>query len=274
MHERYLFPAIVIALLYSASARGKLIYPVGLSLLCALNMLIILEINGSDIWEGLAWGMVILFALALSESLLGHAFFTQLQQLTERFYRVPYLSVWVFLLLRGILFTGLFERYRIHDITLSDNQLLLTDVPRSFAFQDHGTLQIDRSFDNNHLSFGKKRFARGLGTHSNSDIQFILPENASTFSFMVGLDGEVGTADVQFSVWGDNKLLWESKVYYGNESANEHFTLDVRAVKLLNLKVAAVSDDKWDHANWINTVITLLPGTIEMQSNKNNQEKN
>ena len=71
------------------------------------------------------------------------------------------------------------------------------------------------------------------------------------------MDDEVGTADVQFSVWGDDTLLWESATHLGHERDPSTYTLDVRGVQKLNLKVAALKDDKWDHANWVNTIITF-----------------
>jgi hypothetical protein len=155
--------------------------------------------------------------------------------------------------------TYLYDRYHIHQIELTEKQVLLTNLPLVYARQDHGTMAINRSFDGNKLSVANRRYAQGIGTHANSDIQYQLPDNAEIFSFMVALDDEVGTADVQFSVWGDGKLLWQSTIIYGYERYRPTHEIDVRGVKILNLKVSSLKDERWDHANWINTVITVTP---------------
>ena len=64
---------------------------------------------------------------------------------------------------------------------------------------------------------------------------------------------------MQFSVWGDDKLLWESKPILGYERDIPVIKLDVRGVQKLTLKVAPLKDYKWDHANWVNTVISMAP---------------
>lgn len=259
MHERYLFPAAVMALAYTAMAQQKLIYPIMISLLCGLNMLIILEINGSDIWHGLSWLVVALLVLALTELIIGNRLFSLLKTITQSAVKIPLLALWIFLLATSGMTAYLNERYQIHQIQLNANQRFLTDLPLVYARQDHGTMALHRSFDGNHLSLANRRYAQGIGTHARSDIQYQLSEGAVEFSFKVGLDDEVGTADVQFSVWGDDKLLWESEPYFGHERGLSTYTIDVRGVQKLNLKIAPLKEDKWDHANWVNTVITFAP---------------
>lgn len=262
MHERYLFPAVIMSLAYATLERKNIIYPIALSLLSAINMLIILELNGSDIWEGLAFFMVVVFIYNLLESIGGRSFNRLIRKLGTLIYRIPYLALLFFLIATPIMTAHFYNRYHIHQVTLQGNQISVIDMPLIYAQQDHGSLRINQSFDGNILSLNARRYAQGLGTHANSDIQYELPSNARSFSFLVGLDDEVGTADVQFSVWGDNKMLWQSAVLYGNEGNPERHNIDVRGIRFLNLKVSAVSDDKWDHANWIAPILTL--------DNKNN----
>lgn len=260
MHERYLFPAVVMALAYSAIAQQKIIYPITISVLCALNMLIILEINGSDIWYGLSILTVFILALGIVDLLTAHRLFNLLQQLAQRIYKVPLLALWFFAIALGVTTSYLTEHYRIHQLQLKQNQLWLTDLPLVYARQDHGVMAINRSFDGNYLSIAGRRYTQGIGSHAAADIQYQLPEGAKSFSFMAALDDEVGTADVQFSVWGDGKLLWQSPLLYGHERniATQH--IDIKGVSLLNLKIAPLKDDKWDHADWINTIITIEAG--------------
>jgi hypothetical protein len=257
MHERYMFPAVVMALAYSALAQQKLIYPIMISLLCGLNMLIILEINGSDIWYGLSWLVVAVLVLGLAELIAGSWLFTGLKFVVQSAAKIPLLALWFLILAASGMLAYFNERYQIHQIHLHENQKFLTELPLVYAKQDHGTMALHRSFDGNHLSLANRRYAQGIGTHASSDIQYQLPEGASEFSFNAGLDDEVGTADVQFSVWGDDKLLWQSEPFFGHERDFSTHSIDVRGVQKLNLKVAPLKDDKWDHADWINTVITF-----------------
>jgi len=257
MHERYMFPAVVMALAYTTMAQQKLIYPIMISLLCGLNMLIILEINGSDIWHGLSWLVVAVLVLGLAELIIGNRLFAGMKFIAQNTAKIPLLALWFFIIATTGMTAYFNERYQIHQTQLNANQQFLTDLPLVYAKQDHGTMALHRSFDGNHLSLANRRYAQGIGTHASSDIQYQLPEGASEFSFSVGLDDEVGTADVQFSVWGDDKLLWESEPYLGHERDLSTHTIDVRGVQKLNLKIAPLKEDKWDHADWVNTVITF-----------------
>jgi Gpi18-like mannosyltransferase len=257
MHERYMFPAVVMALAYAAMAQQKLIYPIMISLLCGLNMLIILEINGSDIWHGLSWLVVAVLMLGLAELIIGNRLFAGLKFIAQNTAKIPLLALWFFIITTSGMTAYFNERYQIHQTQLSANQQFLTDLPLVYAKQDHGTMALHRSFDGNHLSLANRRYSQGIGTHASSDIQYQLPEGAIEFSFSAGLDDEVGTADVQFSVWGDDKLLWESEPYLGHERDLSTHTIDVRGVQKLNLKIAPLKEDKWDHADWVNTVITF-----------------
>lgn len=257
MHERYMFPAVVMALAYAAIAQQKLIYPIMISLLCGLNMLIILEINGSDIWHGLSWLVVAVLVLGLAELIIGSRLFAGLTFIAQSAVKIPLLALWFFIIATTGMTAYFNERYQIHQVQLNANQQFLTDLPLVYARQDHGTMALHRSYDGNHLSLANRRYAQGIGTHASSDIQYQLPEGASEFTFLAGLDDEVGTADVQFSVWGDGKLLWESEPYLGHERDLHVHTVDVRGVQKLNLKIAPLKEDKWDHADWVNTVITF-----------------
>ncbi|WP_049629238.1 NPCBM/NEW2 domain-containing protein [Cellvibrio sp. pealriver] len=259
MHERYLFPAVVMALAYSAVTQQKLLYPIVISLLCSLNMLIILEINGSDIWFGLAWGTMALLLIAIIDLLINGKAFHWLKKIALFTLKIPIVSLWFFLLTTVLMTKCFFDRFHIHEIELAENQIFLTALPLVYARQDHGTMALNRSFDGNHLSIANRRYAQGIGTHASSDIQYQLPPDAAEFSFIAALDDEVGTSDVQFSVWGDDKLLWESPPIFGYERTIPVTTIDVRNVQKLTLKVAPLKDDKWDHANWVNTVITITP---------------
>lgn len=259
MHERYSFPAVIMALAYAATAKEKWGYPLAISLASALNMLIILNISGSDIWLGLSVFTVAVCAYGLLESIFNGKLTHVTRLILTKFFSIPLIPIIFLIATTPTMFWYFYNRYQIHEVRMNNNQVPLTHLELVHAQQDHRSLQINRSYDEKILSIGNRRYAQGIGTHANSNIQYRLPYNAETFSFKVGLDDEVGTADVQFSVWGDNKLLWESPIILGNEKSHETYIINVKGIKILSLKVNAINEDKWDHADWINTVITTTP---------------
>src|SRR5690606_3965454 len=134
-----------------------------ISAACALNMLIILEINGSDIWYGLSWLSVGLLIVALIDHLSNHHLLEKAQRLLQRTYRIPLLSFWFFVGASGLMTIYLYDRYYIHKIELTSNQVLLTELPLIYARQDHGNMKLNRSFDGNPLSVANRRYAQGIG---------------------------------------------------------------------------------------------------------------
>jgi Gpi18-like mannosyltransferase len=257
MHERYLFPAVVLALTFSAVKQAGIIFPLALSIVSAINMLIILEINGSNIWWGLSWVVVFLLIYSLLELVSSQRLSNLLKFCSHYLLQKWYFFPVFFILSITIMFDQLYITQQPQSLTLKENQRFLTEFPLLYAKQDFGTMAVGRSNDGNKLSLAGHYYAQGIGTHADSDIQYELPSNAIEFSFMAGLDDETGTADVRFSVWGDDKLLWQSEIMYGIETKIKPVTVDVRGVRLLNLKVDSIKEDKWDHADWVNTVVTL-----------------
>lgn len=256
MHERYLFPAVICAIMYSAVTKKYIGYAIGLSAASALNMIIIVAINGSDIWIGLSTLVTLIFVLSLLQLFAGGAIYTALTTLIKRFLNIPYSSLLVFIISVGATLTYLVDRYSSHDIELSKNQSLLTAHKLISAQQDHGSMHYGRSMDRNALSVGNRRFANGIGTHSNSKIIFQLPDDAISFDVIPGVDDEVGSADLIFEVWEDNRLLWRSAPYFGFEKA-KNIHIKLHKGSQLTLKVDSHGETSWDHADWINPIITV-----------------
>ena len=81
------------------------------------------------------------------------------------------------------------------------------------------TPQVNRSILGNALTIGGRKFAKGLGVHAPSKGQFELDGTAMLFEATVGVDDEEhGGGSVEFKVWGDGKLLWESGLMRGNRA--------------------------------------------------------
>lgn len=256
MHERYLFPAIVCALVYSSITKKHIIYVVALSFVSALNMLIILGINGSDIWTGLSTLMTAIFALILLHLFTGERVHRPLITLSTKFFNNRFSSSITFTVAVGATLTYLVDRHSIHKPSLAPNQMLLTGQQLQTSKQDYGTIQFNKSLDGKVLSVGKKRFAFGIGTHAYSNISFNLPNNAIGFEVIPGIDDEVGVTELSFEIWEDNTLRWASKPYYGFEKPVK-INVELNKGKELKLIVKPNGDNSWDHADWINPIVTL-----------------
>jgi len=81
----------------------------------------------------------------------------------------------------------------------------LTTLPWIKATAGWGNVRANKSVFNNSLVVNGKEYSNGIGTHSNSVIEFDVPEGYSQFSAIVGLDreclGHPDGATVQFMVF-------------------------------------------------------------------------
>jgi hypothetical protein len=96
----------------------------------------------------------------------------------------------------------------------------------------------------------------GIFAHAPSEVIYDIGELRT-----VRLEGSVGIArvnansKVQFRIYGDGELLWESSVITqmpdSQESKKETFSIDVRFVEHVKLEVDALGDSTSDHSIWI-----------------------
>ena len=258
MHERYLFPAVVCAIMYSSVTKKHIAYAVLLTAASALNMLIILGINGSNIWTGVSTLVTLVFGLSLIHLFAGPTIYNALHGILNAFFKLRFSSLIVFIVSVSAVFLYLIDRYTVHKLVLVENQILLTTQPLISAQQDHGKIQFNRSIDKNPLAVGDRRFATGIGTHANSKIVFALPPNSISFDVIPGIDDEVEAGELSFEVWEDDTLLWTSQSYYGYEKAKQ-VHIELHKGKQIKLIVKAGKETSWDHADWVNPIITVNP---------------
>lgn len=254
MHERYIFPAAVAALLFSASKTKQLGYPVLLSLVASLNMLIILGINGSNIWLGLSILVTLLLVVSFIELFTGSKFYDLINQLIMELCSKKYSFPLIFILVFSITLGYLLERYSLHQTVLTKDHKLLMDYPVTLSRQEYGKHRFNASVDGNVLTVGDKRFAYGIGTHADSEIIFAIPQEAKALHIQYGLDDEVGSAEVVFEIWEGTQLLWRSEVIYGYESVKA-IQLPLSGKGSLTLKVDSYGSNSWDHVDWIEPIL-------------------
>ncbi len=107
------------------------------------------------------------------------------------------------------------------------------------------------------LIVAKKTYAKGLGTHSVSELWLQLDGKVQSFKGLVGLDdAQNGSGSVEFAIVGDDKLLFRSGVLGSGEEAKP-FEVKLDGVKRLLLYVSDGADGTGnDHADWLDPVFT------------------
>ena len=131
--------------------------------------------------------------------------------------------------------------------------------------QDHNTTKFDESCMATPLKIGSRSFARGLGTHANSEIRVTFPEPVTKFSAIVGVDNNYDTGgvrgSVQFAVVVNDRELARTRTLRGSDEA---LVLEVALPEnttVLTLIADATSDGTgWDQADWCEPVAIGVSG--------------
>jgi hypothetical protein len=113
----------------------------------------------------------------------------------------------------------------------------------------------NRALSGRPLTIAGQRFAVGLGTRANSDIEYDLRGLFGTFTASVGVDdgNNNDRATVEFVVLGDNKELWRSGPLKKSDAAKS-LKVNISGVKRLLLRVTGSGDNPGRiQANWGDT---------------------
>ncbi len=129
----------------------------------------------------------------------------------------------------------------------------LSDLTATSATAGYGTVQKDASISGNTITVAGVTYAKGIGTHAASTIVYNLAGAYTSFVSTVGIDDEElgkGTGEVEFQVYGDGVLLYDSGVLTNGQSAN--IAVSIAGVKTLTLVATnGIPDDiDYDHADW------------------------
>lgn len=258
MHERYLLPAVAFSLVCFAVNTSRILYPLAFSFISAFNLAMCLGIKTSNgVWPLISWFMLAIFCYGLMELIFNRTWIIFIKDITSAIFSFKGTFALFFVIANTLLANCLLESARIHKINLTDNQIALNRMQPYLVQQDYGNLNTDKSINGKTLTLGGRRFSDGLGTHANSQIDYIIPERSQELSFIVGLDDEIESGSVEFSVWGDDKLLWKSKPYYGAEKDIKPVRLPIENITKLSLRVSGMGDTTNDHADWVQPIITL-----------------
>ena len=117
--------------------------------------------------------------------------------------------------------------------------------------------KVDRSVLGDELLAGGQRYLRGIGTHAPTRVTWELDRDYQAMSGRVAIDdsslllSEWARGSVVFRVWGDDEMLWESRVLRGGDAPQSLLVPSLAGVRRLTLEVDPVGDFGGDRANWL-----------------------
>ncbi|MBI9018286.1 MAG: NPCBM/NEW2 domain-containing protein [Phycisphaerae bacterium] len=133
----------------------------------------------------------------------------------------------------------------------------LSELDLSSFTQDWSEPQKDKSVGGNALTIGGKVYVHGVGTHANSSCDIDLFGRATSFEAFVGIDEESGKlGTVEFIVMLDDKEAYRSGVIKGSQPAKKVKLNLIGKKKMTLIVTTAGDDDRYDHANWAEAVIS------------------
>ena len=137
--------------------------------------------------------------------------------------------------------------------SLLPEEIYLSEIEPLSMTAGWKTPRINKAVSGFSLKIGNTVYRRGIGTHAPSEIIYEINGLYKKFTAIVGIDSHTwkDKGSVEFKVYGDKKLLWESGLMRKKDSPKK-IEIDITGVKTLYLKVEDGGDGKdWDHADWI-----------------------
>jgi PKD repeat protein len=131
--------------------------------------------------------------------------------------------------------------------------IYLSDIDWESATSGWLDVQKDKSIEGNVITINGTKYKKGLGTHATSTIIYNLNGEYSRFLSDIGLDDESNTqGSIEFEVWGDGKILFQSRKVYKLGTTTGKIDLDISGVDELRLVVTEGDDSSInsDHGDW------------------------
>lgn len=144
--------------------------------------------------------------------------------------------------------------------------LHVSSLDLSGVQQEWGKAQRNLSVDGNPLSVAGQRYLRGIGTHAKGSFELDLGGAALRFQALAGVDDEIGKGpgDLAFEVWVDGKKVAESPVLRKGDAPHS-FDIALTGARRLRLVATTGGDDNgWDHADWLNPILTVAAGSAHL----------
>jgi hypothetical protein len=118
------------------------------------------------------------------------------------------------------------------------------------------------------ISIGGRRFERGVGVHSRTELSYLIGGEFDRFAATIGIDDAVRPlGSVVMQIMGDGRTLFDSGLVEGNAPPRD-ILIDVTGVQSLTLLVDYGDGlDASDHADWGDARL-LRPGKDTSKRNK------
>ncbi|MFZ6689398.1 TIM-barrel domain-containing protein [Undibacterium sp. SXout11W] len=148
---------------------------------------------------------------------------------------------------------------------LKKQQLFLSDVAlqskvaKDFYLDQVATPQAKK--EKKLMQMNGLQFHKGIGTSGEHQISYELHGDWQIFRADVGIDDQCRThGGLQFQVWGDDKLLFDSGLIQAPAVVKPE--IDVRGIQVLKLKTTGVKSEHQPAvcANWANATLTGFAG--------------
>jgi Gpi18-like mannosyltransferase len=255
MHERYMLPAAVLALLAAGHDRRFVWHAIVLSLLVAANMVAIMKPGGG----GLLYVLAFLVLAAAAVMIAGDARFVEGARWLGRgpvwAWAVGAVVIW------GTALTiHTAQARREADVAMAQHVargwIEAAQLSGRRAVQGWGDLQIDKSVGGNPLRIGGVPYPKGMGTHARSTITLIAPPLADRLTGRVGMDDEEAEGRARFEIRVDGKSVWSSTDMVTGMPA-QAFDINVRGARRVQLLVDPLGPIDHDHADWVDTRFTF-----------------
>lgn len=144
-------------------------------------------------------------------------------------------------------------------VPAANQPVYLSDLPWVSDSVGFGSgTQRDTSTDGNPITLNGTVYAKGLGTHAQSETILDLVGGYTTFHSVIGVDDEIlddnPYAQISFKVYGDNVLLFNSGTQ-GPTSDPVAIDIDVTDVQTLKLVTEEGANNWGDHADWADAYV-------------------
>lgn len=134
------------------------------------------------------------------------------------------------------------------------DHIRLDELDLSSIASAWNSVGVNRSIEQRPLTIEGRQYTHGVSVHPPSRIAVETHRTATFFQALVGVDDAVGSdaGTVEFRVYGDGRLLWQSGLMRGRDPAKT-VAVDVRTTERVELIVTSAgrySSAHRDHANW------------------------
>jgi alpha-galactosidase len=138
----------------------------------------------------------------------------------------------------------------------------LTALQLAYVYVGWGAMTNNRSIGGNTITLNGTNYAKGLGVHAFSGVEYRLGGMASRFQSDIGVDDEVGAnGSVVFHVLADGTEIFNSGVMTGG-APHQTINLDMTGVNRLTLGVSDADNGiNSDHADWAGAWVVVSNAT-------------